>query len=137
MSSRYLSIFARQSPFPFNVDANNRTMFSTNFDAVVDAPSDQVEQEIAKLILTAGLATALGTDLFIGPAAVIPSTGPGPFTLVLLTGGLPPIDTHGIHSFERPSFQVVVRGLNYIITRNRALAIWRALHRKVNVTVAA
>lgn len=135
MSTRYLEILAAQRPFPAYVDENGRVAFSINFECEAAAPVGDFEREIVKLLSNAGLAT-LGTDTFIGPDAVFPD-GDGPFISLTDTGGSSPIETHDEQKYERLSIQVVVRAEDYEAARGRALAIWRELDGKRNVTVAA
>lgn len=135
--SRYLSIEAVQRPFAIGLDDLQRVMFSVNFQAIAAAPVNQWEEEIIKILNTAGLATS-GTDTFIGPAVALP-TGNGPYITVLDSGGTAPIQAHGATGslYERLSAQVVVRAKSYTVARTRALAVWRALHGVRNLTVAA
>lgn len=135
MSTRYLEILSMQRPFPTSVDANQRHIFSVNFMAQAAAPVADFEGEMAKLIANAGLGTK-GTDLFIGPLAPIP-TGDGPYTTIIDTGGMSPLETHDGALYERLTFQVLVRAKSYTDARTRVLAIWRALDGQRNVTVAA
>jgi hypothetical protein len=133
--SAYVEILAIQRPFPLMVDDNNRTVFAVNFQAEAQAPVEKWEEEIAKVLSDAGLAT-LGTNCFIGPAAVIP-TGTGPFIQIIDSGGRSPDETHNGSKYERLSAQITVRATSYGAARTRALAIWRALDGKRNVTVTA
>ena len=133
--SRYLEILAVQRPFPFRVDDNNRVVFSVNFTGLAAGPVDQWEEELVKVLSDASLAT-LGTDTFIGPAAVVP-VGAGPFMTVIDTGGREPLETHDGLDYERLSAQVTVRASKYRTARTRALAIWRALDGVRDQTVAA
>lgn len=134
--SRYLEILAVQRPFPFDQDDSARVMFSVNFDALAAAPVTAWEEELAKLINTAGLGTR-GTDLFIGPAAVLPADHAGPLVSVIDTGGSMPEWTHQDDGYERLSAQIVVRAASYVAARTRALAIWRVLDGVRNTTVVA
>jgi hypothetical protein len=133
--TKYLEILAVQRPFSVGVDEQDRTMFSANYEALAKAPVNQWEEEIVKILSTAGLAT-LGTDTFVGQAAAVP-TGNGPFLLVLDSGGTTPLETHGSSVYERLSAQLVVRAKSYAVARTRALACWRALHGVRNQTVTA
>jgi hypothetical protein len=132
--SRYIEILAQGDPAPYGIDISNRVMFSLNFRARVDGPAYKLEEEIARILYDAGFG-ALATDMFIGPAAVVPATGPGPFTTILRTGGMSPSETHNGDKDARPSFQIIVRAVSYIVARNRAMAIWETLDGKRNVTV--
>ncbi len=141
--TRYLEILAIQRPFDFNVDENNRIMFSCNFEAMAESLVDTWEKEIAKLISDASLGTLWnGTtgDMFIGQASVIqPPGGDGPFITLIDTGGTAPVSIHNSQdaAYEKLSLQVVVRGKDYYTARDRALAIWRLLDGQREVTVAA
>lgn len=139
--SRYLELLANQRPFPFNVDESLRTMFSCNFSALAEAPTADWEGEILKVIVDAGLAVkpnppSVVGNIWIGPAATIPA-GDGPFIQIIDTGGRPPDYTHDGAKYERLSCQIVVRSKSFAAGRTRALAIWRALDGKRNVTLAA
>lgn len=133
--SRYLSITSVQRPFPFDVDDNNRVIFAVNFEAVAAAAVDKWEEELADKIVDAGLGT-LGTDLFIGPKATIP-TGDGPYIFIIDTGGTAPTETHDGSRYERLSAQVTVRAKSYATARTRILAIWRELDSTYNTTITA
>jgi hypothetical protein len=135
MATRYLEILARQRPFPFDVDDNDRVLFSCNYDALAAAPVTAFEDEIMKLISNAGLGT-FGVDSFIGPDAVVP-TGDGPYINIIDTGGLDPMETHNGSTYERLSVQIVVRATNFTAARTRALAVWRTLDGVRDTTVAA
>lgn len=135
MSTRYLEIVAIQRPFPFMLDENNRVVFSVNFNAVAAAPVEKFEEEIVKILSDAALAT-LGTDTFIGPRATLP-TGNGPYIGISDTGGSAPLETQNGDKYERMSVQITVRASDYKTARTRALAVWRELDGKRDVTVAA
>lgn len=133
--SKYIEILARQRPSIINVDLHGHLMFSCNFDAKAQAPVEKLEEEMAKIISNAGLGV-LGTTIFVGPNAQIP-TAAGPYITIIDTGGLPPEETHDDSVYERLTFQVVVSGTSFHATRTRALAIWRALDGLRNTTVTA
>lgn len=141
MATRYLEILSMQRPFPFDVDENQRVQFSCNYTALAAAPAVSFEEEILKILNDAGLATQrVGStgDTWIGPAGTIPATsGDGPFITIIDTGGTAPMETHDGITYERLSVQIVVRAVSYSVARTRALAIWRELDGKRNVTVAA
>jgi len=136
--SRYLEILSNQTPFPFNIDDNRRVMYSVNFRMLVAAIVTAFEEEIAARIIAQTAATAIGTDIFIGPLAVIP-TGDGPYTEIIDTGGESPEYIHNTDdaSYERLSMQIVVRAKSYTVARTRAQAVWRALDGVRNTTLAA
>lgn len=135
MATRYLEILALSRPAPIGVDTNNRTMFTATYNCVAAAPATKFEEEVARILFDASLMT-LGTDGFIGPASTIP-TGNGPYITLIDTGGMSPLETHNGDKYERMSIQIVVRALNYQVARTRALAIWRELDGKRNVSVTA
>jgi hypothetical protein len=135
--SRYLEILAEQRPFPFNADESNRVMFSINFRALAEGPTVSWEEELVKVLIDAGLAVAVGTDVFVGPIAVVPLSGDGPFINVIDTGGTAPDETHNGSIYERLSAQLVIRAKDYTVARTRALAVWRALDGIRNTTIAA
>lgn len=135
--SRYLSITSAAPPADAGLDDLKRMQFAVNFEAIADAPVNQWEEELIKVLSTAGLATS-GTDAFIGPAVELP-VGNGPYITVRNSGGSAPIQAHGPNGsrYERLSAQIVVRAKSYTVARTRALAVWRALHGVRNQTVAA
>lgn len=139
MATRYIEILAVQRPFPIGLDENNRSVFSCNFDALADAPVASFEEEILKVLSDAGLATlydgATETgDTTIGPGARVPD-GTGPYVQLIDTGGRPPDESQDSER-ERLSIQVLVSATNFQAARTRALAIWRALDGKRDVTVS-
>jgi hypothetical protein len=137
--SFFLEILPRQGPggAVIGEDESERVMRSMNFDALVEAPVASLEEKIAARIIAQGAATALATDIFIGPKAVLPSAGP--YIQILDTGGLPPVYVHDVAgaSQDRVSFQIVVTASSYANARTRALAVYRALDGVRNTTLAA
>lgn len=133
--SRYLTILSVNEPTAYGVDTNGRTLFTTNYNSMA-AGVVKYEEEIARILFDASLGT-LGTDTFIGPASTVP-TGNGPYTTIINTGGISPMETHNADKYRQGSFQVVVRALSYVVARNRAMAIWELLDglRDVEVTAA-
>lgn len=137
--SNYLWILATDRPYDIGVDTSNRDfqMFSCNFTAMAQGPVASWTGEIAKLISDAGLGT-LGTSLFIGSKAIIPSTGSGPFTHIYdSSAGMLADETHNGGVYERLSCQIVVRAATYGAAETRAIAIWRELNGQRNVSVTA
>lgn len=135
--SRYLSILATQRPFDLGIDPkDSRIVFSSNYECVAAAPVSAFEEEIAKVINSASAGT-LGTDMWIGRAANVPTSGNGPFVFIINSGGSYPYETHNNNLYERLAVQIIVRSATYSATRTRAMAIWRALHGKHNVTITA
>jgi len=133
--ARYLEILANQRPFPFDTDTNNRHMFSVNFRGLAESPVDKFEEDLAKILTDAGIAT-VNVDTFIGSKREIPS-GFGPYTTIIDTGGTIPDETHNGSLYERLSVQIVIRATVYTIARTRALAIWLAIHGTRNTTITS
>lgn len=138
----YVSIVARQAPFPFNTDDANRVMFSVNFDVHLQGPSTALEKEVRKVLVDAGLVTlpnpggGIVGDVWIGPQVTVP-TGAGPYVQILGQGGFPTDETHNGGRYEHPGLQIVVRGDDYEETSTRINAIWRALDGLRNTTIVA
>jgi len=134
MSNSYVYMVANQRPFSFNEDENNRVMFSCNFDTMILSPVTLFEEDLSTVIINASLSTVLGTDIFIGPASVLP-TGDGPYVTIIHTSGQPPTETHNGEVHERRSLQVIVTAADYVTGRTRALAIWRLLDETYNTVL--
>lgn len=129
-------IVARQQPFTIGVDGNDRTMWSCNYNITIsDLGGGALEDIIAARLVTAGLGT-LGTTLFIGPAAVLPTSN-GPFTSIIHTGGRYALETHNGTQYTRPTFQIVVRAKSYVAGRTQANAVHTNLHGVRNTTMVA
>lgn len=133
--SRYLCVLATQEPTSFGVDTNDRVLFTTNYTSWA-AGVVKYEEEIARILFDNSLGV-LNTDLFIGPKSVVPTTGPGPFTTIINTGGINPFENHEGGKYRRGSFQIVVRALSYVVARNRAQAIFNVLDGLRNIEVVA
>lgn len=133
--SRYLNLLCIQEPTDVGTDTNNRSMFSFNVDATVAYPIDKFEEEIARLIFDAGLG-AVGSQVFIGSASVLPTTA-GPFISIIRTSGYSPLETHNSDKYQRPSCQIVTRALGYVVARTRAVAVWQVLDGVRNTTITA
>lgn len=130
--TRYLEILSNQRPFAFDVDAQQRTMFSINFRATAAAPVADWERELREVFVSAGAVAS--ANVLIGPRADVPTTGL--WVQVIDTGGLGPLETHDGALYERLSAQVIVRG-TYDAARAVALAIWRAVHGVRNTDISA
>lgn len=133
--SFYLEVLSVQRPFSIGSDDAGRALYSFNFIATARQPIAKFEEEIGRLIFDANEGT-FGTDMFIGPNVSLP-TGAGPYTTIIDTGGTSPLETHDGSKYERMSCQIVVRATNRQAARTRALAIWRALDGRRNLTVVA
>lgn len=126
-----------QEPANIGADDNNRAQFSCNFNATAAYPADKLEEEIIKLLYDNSLSNGIGNDTFVGIDAVMPKTGPGPFTIIVRTAGFPPMETHNGDKYQRLTFQIVVRAVSYVVARTRAIAIWRLLDGQRDVTLTA
>lgn len=123
------------APFEFNVDANNRSMWSFNM-VPVTRPTAEIGDEVAAVIQDASLGT-FGTDLFVGQKAQIPG-GNGPYVQVLPNEGAPGERTH--NSISQPAYstqpvQIVVRALSVTVARTRIWAIHDLFYAKRMATV--
>lgn len=75
-----------------------------------------------------GLHYGLGGNLFLGPNAIMPPTGTGPFVSLIFNGGLTPAGTHNsidVPAYEKPGMQVVVRHTIYKAGIDFALDLFR------------
>lgn len=128
----FISILAKQEPFPFDVDSAKRTMFSCNYDLDME-PSSRVDDAIGKMITNAGIAVD-NVSLFYGPDAPIP-TGDGPYTTISPTGGMHPHETHNGENYSRPTIQIITRAKKFSVARDKAFAIYSALHGQRGIEV--
>lgn len=135
--SRYLEVTADDRPADMGQDDNNRSVFVMNFRFVSVGDVTSFDYEVAKLIVDAGQATGVGTDIFIGSKAKVPPTSSVPLITIIATGGMGRDQTHNGTNYERPSCQVTVRSATPANARDRALAIWRALDGMRNFDVVA
>ena len=133
--SRYLEIVSLNRPYFTGTDDLNRAMLSCNYYATAAQPVDKFEEEIGRILFDAGLGV-FNTNMFIGPPSTV-KEGVGPFITIIDTGGLSPLETHNGDKYERMSFQIIVRANDRKAARTRALAIWRALDGRRNLTVVA
>lgn len=80
--------------------------------------------EIAAYLVAQGVGT-LGTNLFVSSAAVLPA---GVTTLTLReSGGTSPARNHSSTATQRPSAQLMGRGVDYVTTRALVKAAYDAL----------
>lgn len=95
-----------------------------------------VANDIAAKIVTVSLGTAIGTDIFLGAAAVIPSKpeNVGPYISLIDTGGTAAMEAHD-QRYPRPSIQVVVRAASSPVAKAKAEALHAALCALYNVTI--
>lgn len=128
----YVEIISIDRPFDIDVDDNERTVFSTNFEVTAIWPNDNFEEDIVQILQDEGVPLILSSvdpengNTFIGSAAFFPD-GPGPFTLLISQPGLGTLETHNGDKLERPGLQILVRGRPSTLARARAFEIWRVL----------
>lgn len=97
-----------------------------------------VADDVAARIIALSLGTAVGTDIFIGTKAKVPS-GPsddGPYISLVDTGGTSALRRHD-GRYPRPSIQVSVRARQASAARAKAAALHAALADKFNVTMGS
>lgn len=131
--TRFIQIIAQQNPFTIGLDAQKRNMFSMNFQCKTAGLMAKFEECIIKILSDAALCT-FNVNCFSGPTSVIPD-GDGPFTLLINTGGYAPEESKDDYILQNPSFQILIYGMNYVTTRDKADQIWRELHGKRDLTV--
>lgn len=134
MPNCYIEVTAVDYPFEFDIDDNERTIFSTNFDVTAVGPNDDFEESIVEYLQGQGIPLVLGVDTFIGAAATIP-TDDGPYTFLISTSGIGTLETHNSNRLERPGLQVLVRGKPSPVARQLALDIWRELDGARNIFI--
>lgn len=130
--SYYIHILARQSPFEYGKDPLGRVLFSCNYDCRAAYPVANFINEMAKLIVDAGLGVG-AVSLFIGPQAEIPSDA-GPYTTLKQTGGFASDESH-TSEYLNLGLQVIVVAQDYDAGDARAKAIHDLLNKKRSLTV--
>ena len=81
--------------------------------------------EIAARLVAQGVGV-LGTDIFLGSKAAIPS-GEGPYISLTETGGTGSRRTHNGIPVGQPTAQILVRAMKYNVARTKLKAVWDAL----------
>lgn len=132
--TRFLSILANQRPAPIGLDETGRVQFSCNFRAQAEAGANWMGA-LVKILTDLSLGV-LGTDIFIGPGVELPLT-PGPFTVLIDSGGTGTTITRDNVKYLNLSVQIVVTATDYVDGEARANAICNALDGIFNSTVAA
>lgn len=97
----------QQEPFDLGPNAAGFAQWAFNVLADRMYSTESVGKGLARVLATAGVAT-YGTDLFISSEAKVP-TGTGPYLVVTVTPGAPPLETHGaaLPRMLRPGAQVL------------------------------
>jgi hypothetical protein len=109
------------------LDASSRAVWSTNV-MVFKRPSGTFQQEVLSVLTAASVGT-LGTTIFVGSKAVLP-TGPGPYLVIWAYGGLSGVRTHDVTSgpaYERPTVQLRSHALNPAAAEAMCRAAYAAL----------
>lgn len=132
--ARYLSITPQQTPFDLkSVDASGRVQLSFNC-LVEKTESVTFEEEIVRILVTAGVGV-FGSTIFSGSGASLPPQGT---ILTLSTGGGTSgrkIQNQIRPAYLRPSIQVIVHGVTYASALQMAWAAYNALAVVNNQTV--
>ena len=93
--------------------------------------NDFFYEDVRDILVTQGVGT-YGTDIFVGPKAVLPplsdvSPGTGPILSVIQTGGSGSDKTQNDSSTELPTAQIVVRATSYDDAMTMLIAAYAAL----------
>lgn len=131
----YQEIRAVHSPIPYQIDGDNRQLFSCNFLAKVISPTAKFEDEIEEILRTGNIIPS-GEVLYIGPKVALPKDdGSGhPFCVLLATGGYEPEETHDSKR-ENRGLQIITCAMDYQVARDRAELVWHYLDGLRNVFV--
>ncbi len=139
--SRWLSVEVLGDIADNGLDDADRQRYG--FNIVVTAADVSAaypfDEEIATLLIAAGVVTAWGTDLFGRSKSNLP-TGDGPYVTMMLTGGPSPLRTHnagraGRVAYRRLTAQVVARAASSTTAYTKAQAAYTALVPMRNTTV--
>lgn len=92
--------------------------------------------EVGAKLVASGVGV-LGSSIFLGSKAVIPS-GDGPYLTLIETGGSAPtrIQNKTTANTQRPTAQVVSRAKSYSVARSKAKEAYDALDGLFNVTLS-
>lgn len=92
--------------------------------------------EIAARLVSQGVGV-IGTNIVLGSKAIIPK-GPGPYLQLSETGGSAPTRVHNktTANTQRPTAQIAVRALSYVVARTMAKAAYNALDGVRNTTIS-
>lgn len=87
-----------------------------------------LSSELAAVLVAAGLGT-VGTSIFTSLAAKIPTTGDGPFYLILEQPGQAPlyIQNSFVPNWVRPNAQIIVRHINSTTAKTKARDVYNLL----------
>lgn len=123
----YMSIRADQRPFDLTEDDNFHNVFVCNYTGQSFGDVDTWEDDLVSVI-TGGFGLTFGTEVFIGPRAILPD-GDGPFVTVVDTGGARQDLFHDTEDpvMENLSAQITVHDRNFQSAQTLSLGIWRAL----------
>lgn len=136
----YISLTAIQPPFDIGIDAANRQMFSQNFIARTAGDPAFLLEDMVSLLTLAGLGS-FGISLFIGgqgltfPSNPDGTAGDGPYIQLIRTGGAGTGITHEGGRYPTLTFQVITRGISYLVTEAQANAAFLTLDGRYEITV--
>jgi hypothetical protein len=138
--AHFIQILARQRPFMTGIDGQGRQTMSVNFDVwgvglgsvggdVSDGGNvNRMEAGILKILSsTSPPISAFGTDTFIGQTIDIPPTSPGPFLILIDTGGMSPLECQGGEKIQRMSLQVFGRAKDVSVIRAKMMRVYEVL----------
>lgn len=128
----YLRLTPMQQVMAIGTDLSNRQMHSCNYTASARGPVDSYEDDLAALLLAAGLVSP-GT-YYIGRSVAIP-VGDGPFTQIISTSGTAPDFTQEDDAYETLTAQIVTYHIDYVSSRAQASAIRNLLLNITNAVV--
>lgn len=137
----YISILAIQPPFDIGIDAANHQLFSCNFLVKPAGEPDFLLEDMASLLIAAGLGI-VGASLWIGGQGVqfpLKSVngppGDGPYTQLIPTGGAGTTIDHAGGRQPVYTFQLIVRGASYPATLAQIRACYLILDGRYEITV--
>ena len=131
----YRRIQAQHDPADIGDDALERNRRSINFLCYMNGPTTTMEQEIRDRLISESVCTAFGTDVFIG-RKTLPS-GDGPFTRIIKTAGIGPLDGRDPTSLPTSGLQIVTTARDYETCQTKAQATLAALHGLTNTELTA
>jgi hypothetical protein len=135
--SYFMEIIAIQPPIDIGVDANNRSIFSTNYRTAASMVTGVIELELIKYLQSLNVCTlrvGLTGDTLYGSKAIIPS-GDGPWILIKLTGGYGPDFTHSDEVQSNITFQVSLWAKSQDVASAKSWQIYQLLNGKRDIEV--
>ena len=130
--SYYTYILASHAPIYTGQDETGRSIFSTNYRALCGATPAEFPEQILNYLQTNGVGT-VGTDMFVGSAAVL--EGDGTFVLLNPTGGLLPLVDHDDSQANNLSFQITTLGTDANASLQKASSVYGLLISPTGLTL--